>query len=68
MIVLLKRKVILIEKLKEYKENKINEEINKYKNSLHNQNINSNQKSCIENILGENFQEAINAKINPMIH
>ena len=27
-----KRKVILIEKLKEYKENKINDEINKYKN------------------------------------
>ena len=33
-----KRKVILIEKLKEYKENKISDEINKYKNSLQNQN------------------------------
>ncbi len=55
-----KRKVILIEKLKEYKENKINDEINKYKNSLQNQNNNSGQKSCVENILGENFQEAIN--------
>ena len=57
-----KRKVILIEKLKEYKENKINDEINKYKNSLQNQNQKSSDsnKSAVENILGENFQEAIN--------
>ena len=57
-----KRKVILIEKLKEYKENKINDEINKYKNSLQNQNQKSSdsKKTTVENILGENFQEAIN--------
>ena len=58
-----KRKVILIEKLKEYKENKINEEINKYKNSLQNQSLGNNSnsnKSAVESILGENFQDAIN--------
>ena len=56
-----KRKVILIEKLKEYKENKINDEINKYKN-LQNQSEKNNfeDKTAVENILGENFQEAIN--------
>jgi len=55
-----KRKVILIEKLKEYKENKINEEINKYKNNLQIQSNNSEQKSYVENIIGENYQDAIN--------
>ena len=57
-----KRKVILIEKLKEYKENKINDEINKYKSSLQNlskKNNSDSNKSAVENILGENFQEAI---------
>ena len=57
-----KRKVILIEKLKEYKENKINDEINKYKTSLQNlsqKNNSDSNKSAVENILGENFQEAI---------
>ena len=56
-----KRKVILIEKLKEYKENKINDEINKDKN-LQNQSEKNNfeDKTAVENILGENFQEAIN--------
>ena len=56
-----KRKVILIEKLKEYKENKINEEINRNKKlSIHDNKDNENKKSNVENILGENFQEAIN--------
>ena len=57
-----KRKVILIEKLKEYKENKISDEINKYKNSLQNQNQKNydSKKSSVENILGDNFQDAIN--------
>ena len=56
-----KRKIILIEKLKEYKENKINDEMNKNKNLLNkgNQN-NENKKSNVENILGDNFQDAIN--------
>ena len=57
-----KRKVILIEKLKEYKENKITDEINKFK-SLQNQtqeNNSNNKSNSVENILGENFQEAIN--------
>ena len=57
-----KRKVILIEKLKEYKENKITDEINKFK-SLQNQsqeNNSNNKNNSVENILGENFQEAIN--------
>ena len=56
-----KRKIILIEKLKEYKENKINDEINKNKNLANkiNQN-NENKKSNVENILGDNFQDAIN--------
>ena len=56
-----KRKVILIEKLKEYKENKINDEINKYKN-LQNQSEKKyyETKSAVEDILGENLQEAIN--------
>ena len=56
-----KRKVILIEKLKEYKENKINDEMNKNKNleNAGNKN-NENKKSNVENILGENFQDAIN--------
>jgi hypothetical protein len=56
-----KRKVILIEKLKEYKENKINDEINKYKNNQNQIKNNSDSKnSYAENILGENFQDAIN--------
>ena len=56
-----KRKVILIEKLKEYKENKINDEMNKNKNLLNKNNQNKeNKKSNVENILGENFQDAIN--------
>ena len=56
-----KRKVILIEKLKEYKENKINDEMNKNKNLENTGNKNSeNKKSNVENILGENFQDAIN--------
>ena len=56
-----KRKIILIEKLKEYKENKINDEMNKNKN-LANKGYknNENKKSNVENILGENFQDAIN--------
>ena len=57
-----KRKIILIEKLKEYKENKITDEINKFK-SLQNQtqeNNSNNKNNSVENILGENFQEAIN--------
>ena len=56
-----KRKIILIEKLKEYKENKINDEMNKNKNLLNKANQNcENKKSNVENILGENFQDAIN--------
>ena len=56
-----KRKVILIEKLKEYKENKINDEMNKNKNLENTGNKNNeNKKSNVENILGENFQDAIN--------
>ena len=56
-----KRKIILIEKLKEYKENKINDEMNKNKNLLNKGNQNSeNKKSNVENILGDNFQDAIN--------
>ena len=56
-----KRKVILIEKLKEYKENKINDEMNKNKASLNKGNKNTeNKKSNVESILGENFQDAIN--------
>ena len=56
-----KRKIILIEKLKEYKENKINDEMNKNKNSLNKGNKNTeNKKSNVESILGENFQDAIN--------
>ena len=56
-----KRKVILIEKLKEYKENKINDEMNKNKNLINKDNKNNeNKKSNVENILGENFQDAIN--------
>ena len=56
-----KRKVILIEKLKEYKENKINDEMNKNKNLEKTGNKNNeNKKSNVENILGENFQDAIN--------
>ena len=56
-----KRKIILIEKLKEYKENKINDEMNKNKNSLNKANKNTeNKKSNVESILGENFQDAIN--------
>ena len=56
-----KRKVILIEKLKEYKENKINDEMNKNKNLENTGNkSNENKKSNVENILGENFQDAIN--------
>ena len=56
-----KRKIILIEKLKEYKENKINDEMNKNKKLLdkESQNI-ENKKSNVENILGDNFQDAIN--------
>ena len=56
-----KRKVILIDKLKEYKENKINDEMNKNKNLENTGNKNNeNKKSNVENILGENFQDAIN--------
>ena len=55
-----KRKVILIEKLKEYKENKINDEINKYKNQNQIKNNTDSKNSYVENILGENFQDAIN--------
>ena len=56
-----KRKIILIEKLKEYKENKINDEMNINKNSLNKANKNTeNKKSNVESILGENFQDAIN--------
>ena len=56
-----KRKVILIEKLKEYKENKVNDEMNKNKNLENTGNkSNENKKSNVENILGENFQDAIN--------
>ena len=56
-----KRKIILIEKLKEYEENKINDEMNKNKKLLDkvSQNI-ENKKSNVENILGDNFQDAIN--------
>ena len=56
-----KRKIILIEKLKEYKENKINDEMNKNKKLLEKENQNiENKKSNVENILGDNFQDAIN--------
>ena len=52
-----KRKIILIEKLKEYRENKINEEMNKNKNSQENK---IDKKNNDENNLGENYQDAIN--------
>ena len=56
-----KRKIILIEKLKEYKENKINDEMNKNKKLLDKESENTeNKKSNVENILGDNFQDAIN--------
>ena len=55
-----KRKIILIEKLKEYKENKISEEINKNKNIQNRAENSDSKKGTVENILGENFQDAIN--------
>ena len=56
-----KRKIILIEKLKEYKENKINDEMNKNKKLMDKESENTeNKKSNVENILGDNFQDAIN--------
>ena len=64
-----KRKVILIEKLKEYKENKINDEMNKNKNLENTGNKNNeNKKSNVENILGENFQDAINFLNRIIVH